>query len=229
LNTDPLANGLLADLPRSDFDMIATHLTIGHWARATVLAEVGDRIDQIYFPLSGMISLLTIVRDGKAIETSTIGRDGVFGAAAAFGLDRSKVRAIVQVPISAATLSAPSLRRAAESSKAIQLLCIRYNEALLGQARIIAACNALHTLEARLCRWLLQTSEVSGSKTVTLTQEFLSEMLGVRRTSVTEVAGQLQSEGLIGYSRGVITILDLRALTAKSCECFETLQKQNAI
>jgi CRP-like cAMP-binding protein len=225
LNTDPLANGLLADLPRSDFDMIATHLTIGHWARATVLAEVGDRIDQIYFPLSGTISLLTIVRDGKAIETSTIGRNGVFGATAAFGVYRSTVRAIVQVPISAATLSAPSLTRAAESSKALQLLCIRYNEVLLAQARIIAACNALHRLEARFCRSLLQTSEISGRTTVTLTQEFLSEMLGVRRTSVTAVAGLLQSEGLISYSRGVITILNLPALREKSCECFATLQE----
>ena len=229
LSNDPLANTLLANLPRSDFDLIRPYLTVGAFSRGKVLAEVGDEIDQIYFPLAGMISLLTIVKDGKAIETATIGRDGVFGAAAAFGLHRSQVRAIVQVPIDAATISAPMLRRTAEKRKAIQLLCIRYNEVLLAQARISAACNALHSVEARFCRWLLQTGKVSGNKTVALTQEFLSEMLGVRRTSVTEVASKLQSAGVISYSRGVINIVDHSALRERACECFEALQREQAI
>jgi len=229
VSTDPLSNRLLANLPRSEYDLIRSQLTVGPFAQATVLAEAGDEIDQIYFPLTGMISLLIILRDGKAIETSTIGRDGVFGAAAAFGLYKSKVRAIVQVPITAATISAPHLRRAAESSKAIQLLCVRFNEVLLDQARITAACNALHMIEARFCRWLLQTCEVSESTTVMLTQEFLSEMLGVRRTSVTDVASKLQSAGIIGYSRGVIKILDRSGLRERACECFETLQQQRAL
>jgi CRP-like cAMP-binding protein len=229
VSTDPLSNRLLANLPRSEYDLVRPHLTVGPFGQATVLAEVGDEIDQIYFPLTGMISLLTILRDGKAIETSTIGRDGVFGAAAAFGLYKSKVRAIVQVPITAATISAPHLRRLAEGSKPIQLLCIRFNEVLLDQARITAACNALHMIEARFCRWLLQTCEVSESDTVMLTQEFLSEMLGVRRTSITDVASKLQSAGIIGYSRGVIKILDRSGLRERSCECFETLQEQRAL
>jgi CRP-like cAMP-binding protein len=229
LTIEAFANRLLADLPRPDFQMIASQLTVGLLAQGTVLAEVGDSVDVVYFPLGGMISLLVILKDGKAIETSTIGRDGVFGGAAAFGFYRSTVRAIVQVPMTAAMLSAPGLRRAAESSKAIQLLCIRYNEVLLSQARITAACNALHMIEARFCKWLLQTSEVSGSKTIALTQEFLSEMLGVRRTSVTEVASKLQSEGLISYARGVINILDPAALQERSCECLETLRTQKAI
>jgi CRP-like cAMP-binding protein len=197
--------------------------------QGTVLAEVGDEIDEVYFPLSGMISLLTTLNDGKAIETATIGRGGVSGAAAAFGLYHSRVRAIVQIPLIAATLAAPQLRRAVEASDALQSLCIRYNEVLLSQARITAACNALHMIEARFCRWLLQTSEVSGSKTISLTQEFLAEMLGVRRTSVTEVATKLQSAGLISYSRGVINILDPPGLRERSCECFESLQEQKAI
>lgn len=229
MSTDPLSNRLLANLSRSEYDLVRPHLTVGPFGQATVLAEVGDEIDQIYFPLTGMISLLTILRDGKAIETATIGRDGVFGAAAAFGLHKSKVRAIVQVPITAATISAPHLRRVAERSKAIQLLCIRFNEVLLDQARITAACNALHMIEARFCRWLLRACEVSESNTVMLTQEFLSEMLGVRRTSVTDVASKLQSAGIIGYSRGVIKILDRSGLQERSCECFETLQEQTAV
>ena len=129
----------------------------------------------------------------------------------------------------AVTIAASQLRRVAESSKALQQLCINYNESLLSQARVTAACNALHMIEARFCRWLLQTSEVSGTTTITLTQEFLAEMLGVRRTSVTEVATKLQSAGLISYSRGVINILDPSGLLERSCECFETLQEHNAI
>jgi len=127
------------------------------------------------------------------------------------------------------TIAASQLRRAADNSKALQQLCIKHNEVLLSQARVTAACNALHMIEARFCRWLLQTSEVSGTKTIMLTQEFLAEMLGVRRTSVTEVATKLQSAGLISYSRGVINVLDLHGLRERSCECFETLQEQEAI
>jgi CRP-like cAMP-binding protein len=129
----------------------------------------------------------------------------------------------------AASIPAAQMRRHAENSKPIQLLCMRYNEILLAQARITAACNALHTIESRFCRWLLQTSVVTDSKTISLTQEFLSEMLGVRRTSVTEVAKKSQDAGIISYARGTINILDLQALKDKSCECFETLQDQKAI
>ena len=229
MSNDPLANTLLANLPRVDLELIRSHLSFGQFSHGKMLAEAGDEIDQIYFPLRGMISLLTIVKDGTAIETSTIGRDGVFGAAVAFGLNKSRVRAIVQASMHAAMIPASLLRRTVEKSKAIQLLCIRYNEVLLAQARVTAACNALHSIEARFCRWLLQTSRVSGSKTVTLTQEFLSEMLGVRRTSVTEVASKLQSAGVINYSRGIINILDVPALRERSCECFETLRKEQAI
>ena len=229
MSIDPLANRLLAGLPRPEFELFRSQLTIAPFAQGTVLAEVGDEIDQIYFPVSGMISLMIILKEGKAIETATIGRNGVFGASAAFGLHKSKVRAIVQMPMIAVTIAASQLRRAAESSKALQHLCIQYNEALLSQARITAACNALHMIEARFCRWLLQTSQVSGTKTITLTQEFLAEMLGVRRTSVTEVATKLQSAGLISYSRGVINILDFPGLLERSCDCFETLQEQDAI
>jgi len=229
MTADPLANKLLAELPRAEFKLLCSQMTIGPSNQGKVLCEVGDEIDQVYFPLSGMISLLTIVRDGKAIETATIGKDGVFGGAAAFGLYRSRVRAIVQVAMSAAMIPASLLRRSAENSKPIQLLCMGYNEVLLSQARVTAACNALHTIEARFCRWLLQTSQATESTTVALTQEFLSEMLGVRRTSVTEVAKGLQDAGVISYSRGLIQIRDIPALRGKSCECFETLREQNAI
>jgi CRP-like cAMP-binding protein len=128
-----------------------------------------------------------------------------------------------------AIIPALVMRRAGETSKTLQIMCMKYNETLLAQARITAACNALHRIEDRFCRWLLQTSTVTNSTTVNLTQEFLSEMLGVRRTSVTEVAQKLQEAGIINYSRGTINILDVEALKARSCECFETLREQEAI
>jgi CRP-like cAMP-binding protein len=117
--TDPLANSLLAHLPRADFNLLRPTMSVGQFAQGKILAEVGDEIDQIYFPLNGMISVLTILRDGKAIETATIGKDGVFGAAAAFGLYKSGVRAIVQVAMEAASIPAAQMRRHAENSKPI--------------------------------------------------------------------------------------------------------------
>src|SRR3979490_2658210 len=124
-------------------------------------------------------------------------------------------------------IASTEFRKAASSSRAIADLCIRCNEGLLTQARITAACNALHHIEARFCRWLLQTRDRAESDTIMLTQEFLSEMLGVRRTSVTEVASRIQADGAISYSRGLIKILDLEALKAMSCECYEALREQN--
>ena len=190
-----------------------------------MLSEPDDEIDQIYFPLSGMVSLVMVMKDGKAIETATVGREGVVGAMAGLGLHRTRVRALAQLPLFAGQISALQLRKAANASKAIADLCIRYNETLLDQARVTAACNALHAVESRFCRWLLQSRDRAESDSLKLTQEFLAEMLGVRRTSVTEVAVKVQDTGAISYSRGHIKILDLRALKAMSCECYETLRE----
>jgi CRP-like cAMP-binding protein len=170
-----------------------------------------------------------VMKDGKAIETGTVGRDGASGTAAGFGLYKSRVRSIVQVQLSTLRISAPQFRKAVAVSKALARLCISENEMLLAQARVTAACNALHTVEARFARWLLQTSAITESDIITLTQEFLSEMLGVRRTSVTNVASKLQAAGTISYSRGIIRIIDRHALEEASCECFEILQTQRVI
>lgn len=226
---DPRGNRLLATLSREPFETLSPHFVFGAFVQGVVLAEVGEEIESVYFPLSGMISIVVVMKDGKAIETATVGRDGVFGGMVGFGPYVSKVRAIVQMPITAIRIPSLQFRKATQASRELQNLCIDYNEFLLVQARISAACNALHKVEARFCRWLLQTRETTGSDTITLTQEFLSEMLGVRRTSVTDVASKLQSAGVISYSRGVIKIIDLLALRALSCECYETLLEQRAI
>ena len=224
IDPGPASNKLLAALPRTDFQLLAPQLTTLQLAQGTMLYEAGDEVDEVYFPLSGMVSMVVVMQDGKAIETATVGREGVVGAMSGLGQHISRVRAIVQLPIFASRISSPQLRKAAASSKPISDLCIRYNEVLLEQARITAACNALHQIEARFCRWLLQTRDRGETDTIKLTQEFLAEMLGVRRTSVTEVASKIQADGAISYSRGVIKILDLEALKGMSCECYEALQ-----
>jgi len=225
----PLDNKLLASLPRDHVERLLPHLVTVSLAQGEVLVEAGDEIDQIYFPHYGMLSLLAVLRDGKAIETATVGREGVVGAMAGLGLYRSLVRVVVQMPVGCGRIAATHFRTAAATSDPIRNLCIRYNEVLLSQARVTAACNALHSIEARFCRWLLQSADRAANDTLNLTQEFLAEMLGVRRTSVTEVATKVQSVGAITYSRGVIKILDRQALMRMSCECYETLLDQSAM
>jgi CRP-like cAMP-binding protein len=228
-NGHPLTNKLLAALPRDHFDRLLPYLSTVSLAQGLVLFESGDEVDQIYFPLDGMLSLLAVLRDGKAIETATVGREGVVGAMAGLGLYKSLVRVVVQMPMVGSKIAATHFRTVAAASDPIRNLCIRYNEVLLSQARVTAACNALHPIEARFCRWLLQSADRAASDTIELTQEFLAEMLGVRRTSVTEVASRVQSAAAITYSRGVIKILDRPALMRMSCECYETLLDQSAM
>jgi CRP-like cAMP-binding protein len=223
-----LENKLLASLPRAQFNLLLPHLAIVGLTQGTVVFETGDEVDQVYFPHSGMFSLLAVMRDGKAIETATVGREGVIGAMAGLGLYTSLVRVVVQLPLTASKIASPLFRKAVAASEEIRNFAIHYNEVLLTQARITAACNALHPVEARFCRWLLQSADRAAAETLTLTQELLAEMLGVRRTSVTEVAGKLQNEGVITYSRGVIRILDRAGLERLSCECYQTLLDHEA-
>jgi CRP-like cAMP-binding protein len=223
-----LDNKLLAALPRSQFNLLVPHLTTATLAQGTVVFEPGDEVDQVYFPHNGMFSLLAVMRDGKAIETATVGREGVIGAMAGLRLYTSLVRVVVQLPLAASKIAASQFRKVVAASEAVRDLSIHFNEVLLTQARITAACNALHPVEARFCRWLLQSADRAASDTITLTQELLAEMLGVRRTSVTEVAGKMQHEGVITYSRGVIKILDRDGLERLSCECYQTLIDHSA-
>jgi CRP-like cAMP-binding protein len=228
IDPGPRTNKLLASLAHEDFQLLIPHLSSVQLAQGAVLAEPGVEVDHVYFPLSGAISLLVLMRDGKAIETGTVAREGVVGAMSGIGPCKWQVRAIAQLPMFARKIASTEFRKAVSSSKAIADLCLRCNEGLLTQARIGAACHALHRIEARFCRWLLQTRDRAESDTIMVTQGFLSEMLGVRRTSVTQVAGQIQLRGAISYSRGVIKIIDLEVLKAMSCECYETLREQTS-
>ena len=146
----PLDNKLLASLPRDHLDRLLPNLVSVNLPQGLVLNEAGDEVDQIYFPHNGMLSLLVVLRDGKAIETATVGSEGAVGAMAGLGLHKSLVRVVVQMPMSGSKISASHFRAVAAGSDPVRNLCIRFNEVLLSQARVTAACNALHSIEARL-------------------------------------------------------------------------------
>ena len=148
----PLDNKLLASLPRDHFDRLLPHFTSVQLPQGLVMFESGDEVDQVYFPHYGMLSLLAVLRDGKAIETATVGCEGVVGAMAGLGLYKSLVRVVAQMPVACSKIAATHFRTVAAGSDPVRNLCIRYNEVLLSQARVTAACNALHSIEARFCR-----------------------------------------------------------------------------
>jgi CRP-like cAMP-binding protein len=207
--------------------VLAPELKEKTFKQGTVLQEAGDPIEHIYFPQSGMISLLVVTQDGGGIEAATVGREGAFGIHGALGRRLSFTRAMVQIASKCSYLPAERLRKTAENSDSIKDLISRYTEVLWAESQQITACNAKHNAEARLCRWLLHTRDRIESDTVPLTQEFLSEMLGVRRTTVTLVARALQEAGLIKYRRGVIHIEDAERLKESACECYGAIGQQN--
>ena len=205
-------NRFLEALPPHDFALLAPHLRTIMLERGVILRDVGQEIEHVYFPHAGMVSLVAVMQSGAAVETATIGRCGVIGANAGLGARCTFGRAIVQLPGTAAWLSSTQFHAAANQSQAIRDLIVRYNDLLLAQVQQSVACNALHALEARLCRWLLQAHDCVAGGMIPLTQEFLGQMLGVRRTTVTIAAKLLQSAGLIRYRRGHIQIVDRAAL-----------------
>lgn len=220
-----LQNLLLAALPPDDFGLLAPHLAQVELERGRLLYDPGDKIDVIYFPHDGVISLMTLMENGAAIESATIGREGALGLAAAVAPRASLVRAIVQTPTRAMRISAVQIHEAWEKSPRIRELVDRHGEALFGHAIQSVACNALHSVEARFCRWLLTCHDRISTNTIALTQEFLADMLGVQRTTVTAVARALQEKGAIRYRRGVVDIIDRAALEQMACECYGVIRR----
>lgn len=217
---------LLIGLSPEDLSLLEPHLKDIVLPQGQVLHEQGAVVEHVYFPHTGMISLLAVMRQGEAVETATVGREGVVGAMSGLGPRHASTTAIVQVPATASRISVSRFHGAASKSERIREMVARYNEALLIQVQQTAACHALHDVEARLSRWLLQTQDRTESDMIPLTQEFLSQMLGVRRTTVTLVARSLQQAGLIRYQRGQIMILDRKGLEDTACECYHTVRRQ---
>lgn len=220
-------NYLLASLPENEYALLQPHLKDIPLKQGTVLAEQGEAIDQVHFPHSGMVSIVVVLSEGeKSVETATVGREGAVGAIAGLGERTAIARAIVQVEGHGVRIAARHLQTAVKQSPFLRDFIVRYQEMLLHQAQQSTACNALHEARPRLCRWLLQTRDRLDTDMVALTQEFLAQMLGVRRTTVTELARGLQSKGLVRYKRGKIEILDRPGLEDCACECYAALRHQ---
>lgn len=219
-------NFLLASLSPGDLAALRPHLKLVHFEQEQVLFEAGGSIEATYFPTSAVISIVVALSSGQAVEAAMVGRDGVVGASAALDGNMSLSRAVIQLSGAAMVCSLAGLRSAAMQSQPLLSLLIRHEQILYAQAQQSAACMAAHHVDARLCRWLLRSRDLSQSDTLLFTQEFLAEMLGVRRTSVTVVAHTLQMAGIIKYTRGKIQITNLEGLQDAACECYEVVKSQ---
>jgi CRP-like cAMP-binding protein len=217
----------LSTLLLPDFTLLSPHLRDRDFKQGTILQEAGDAVEQVYFPQSGMISMLAVMQDGNGIEAATIGREGAVGIMAALGSRTAPARAVVQVEGRTSQISVPRFRTALEESAGIRDLVVRYNDSQMALILQSTGCNALHDVERRLCRWLLQTRDRCESDVIPLTHEFVSEMLGVQRSTVTLIARELQSKGLIRYRRGRIEIVAREGLEKKACECYDASRRTN--
>jgi CRP-like cAMP-binding protein len=215
------ANRLIGALPQPVLALLQfSHAVL---AQGHVCFDVGDPIEEVYFPASGLISLVAVMEKGDIAE-AMIGREAAVGLQSAVGRGYAFIRAIVKVPGSFYTVSAEALRRVVQTSPEAQALVAHYMDVLLAEAQQLAACNAIHPALARLARWLLQCADRVGSEQFPLTHDFLAEMLGVRRTTVTLLAQYLQGRGIIRYRRGKIAIIDRPALESCACECYRTVK-----
>jgi CRP-like cAMP-binding protein len=218
------SNLFLASLPDADFEALRPHLKPVDLPQGLVLFEGGTSIRQAYFPHGGIVSLVVDLATGDTIEAAMIGRESVVGASAGLNGETSVCKAIVQIAGSATVVDSHRLRTLADASPACRTALFRHEQLVLVQAQQSAACNATHTIEARLARWLLRCRDLQGSDDLLLTQEFIAQMLSVRRTSVSVVANTLQQAGFLRYRRGHIRILNLEGLQETACECYQTVK-----
>jgi CRP-like cAMP-binding protein len=219
-----MKNHLLSLLSPSDAKLLAAHLKPAKFEQHHVLFEAEERIRHVYFPTGAVVSLVITLSTGEIIEAAMVGMDGVVGASAALDGQISLSRAILQLSGEIVVCDINALKSAALESPKLLSLLIRHEQTVYAQAQQSAACFATHRVEARLCRWLLRARDLSGSDSLPFTQEYLGEMLGVRRTSVTAVAHTLQEAGLIKYARGKIQIIDAKAMQKSTCECYGSVK-----
>jgi CRP-like cAMP-binding protein len=220
-----MKNLLLGQLSQDDFKRLEPYLKITPFKQHAILFESEQEIRHVYFPSGAVVSLVVTLEAGEMVEAAMVGADGVVGASAALDGRISLSRGIVQLSGDIVVCSIDGLKSAALQSPKLLSLLIRHEQTVYAQAQQSAACFASHHVQARLCRWLLRARDLAGTDTLVFTQEYLAEMLGVQRTSVTVVAHTLQSAGLIKYARGKIQILDAEALQDSACECYETVKR----
>jgi CRP-like cAMP-binding protein len=220
LHRDHRANRLLAALEPADFATLQPHLEIANLPRGAVLYEAGDTIRYTYFPHDAIISLVEVMEDGRVAEVALFGREGLVGLLSAITSGEALGRYVVLVSGTTSRIPVDQMRRALVLRSRLRRMVAAFNEALLAQALHTVACNALHPVEARCCRWLLSTRDRLDQDTLPLTHEKLAEMLGVQRSTVSTVLRTLQTTGLIEQRRGGIVVTDRAGLEQATCECY---------
>ena len=219
-------NRLLFALPPRNLKRLMPHLEIVPCIREQVLMDADSSLDQVFFPDSGVISVVAVYEDGSIIEMATIGREGCSGVQAIFGAKSSSVRLLVQIPGSAAKMSRAAFTRAMGTMPSFRGLMNAYVQAFLEQVLVSVACNGAHSLKERLARWLLMMRDRSDEDVLPITQNLLAEMLGAQRPSITNAAQELERSGLIERGRRQVTILDRQGLTKASCECYRLVRER---
>src|SRR6202158_5906989 len=222
----PHQNHLLAALPTSDYERLASHLELVPMTLGEVLYESGVQLRYVYFPTTSILSLLYVMEDGASAEIAIVGNEGILGISLFMGGETTPSRAVVQSAGHAFRLKAALLKNEFGRFGPTMQLLLRYTQALITQMAQTAVCNRHHSLDQQLCRWLLLSLDRLTSNELVMTQELIANMLGVRREGVTEAAGQLHKAGLIRYQRGHITILDRAGLERRTCECYAVVKKE---
>ena len=223
---EPRDNHLLASLAEHDYRALAEHLQWTTMPLGMAVYESGGTQGFVYFPIDSIVSLLYVLESGASTEIAVTGNEGLVGISLFMGGETTPSRAIVQSAGHGYRVSGTVLRKLFESSGDLQHLLLRFTQALITQMTQTAVCNRHHSVDQQLCRWLLLMLDRVSSNQVLMTQELIANMLGVRREGVTEAAGKLQSEGLIEYRRGRITVVDRPRLETRVCECYEVVRRE---
>ena len=219
-------NRLLSALPEAEAAFLRPHFELTPLTVGIVLANPGDKIKRCYFPTKGMISLLSVTERGDAIEVGYVGHEGMAGVGAIVGGQEVLYQMLVQAETECLVADVKVVEELFKKGGTFHDLLLRYIYALLKQMSQTCLCNHFHTIETRLCRWLTVMSERSGNKRLSLTQEFLANMLGVQRTSIGLIAHNMQTEGIIRYSRGRLEVIDIDRLRASACECYRIVNAE---
>jgi CRP-like cAMP-binding protein len=219
-------NDLLAALPAADYERLLPDLELVSLPLGMAVYESGGKLDYVYFPTDCIVSLLYVLEDGASAEIAVVGHEGLVGIALFMGGESTSSRAVVQSAGSAYRLASKVLKKEFEYGP-LQHLLLRYTQALITQMAQTAVCNRHHSVEQQLCRWLLLSLDRLPSNVLSMTQELIANMLGVRREGVTEAAGKLQTAGLIQYNRGQIKVLDRPKLEARVCECYAVVKRES--
>ena len=221
-----MQNRLLAKVSREELDALSPHFKLVSLSHGQPIIVPNEPIADIYFPLTALLSLVTVMADGSMVESGSIGREGMSGLPVLLDASVTPMQTLVQIPGQAIQIKAQVLKDAFDRGGTLQSILNRYIHTLIVTSSQSAACNCLHRLDERLCRWLLMSSDGVASNEFFLTQEFLATMLGVRRAGVSNAATKLQNEGLIQYKRGNIQILDRKRMEASACECYRAIKDE---